>query len=401
VTQLMLLAIFACTIHFGLKVDSYRLANRNVFRQLVPKSKYSLYAVLNLRQAVDVIKEKVILSQIVGNYVKDMRSYGSTAYQCLCPFHDDRSPSMSVTDDKGLYYCHACSSGGDIFKFVENIEKCNFKTAVEHIIDLADLDIEIDSSESDGGAGRQGNYRNRRILEALSKASRFYMTRMYDPGAGAARRHLMSRRILPQTATKFQIGYAPQSYYSRDKVAVSLIGNLTSEGFTPRELVSAGLAIDKSPYQNDASTSGNAAADGMDPAYAEQQLQLNLATSKSEASSGSPAAPPRDTIYDRFRGRLMVPIKDEYGNVIAFGGRILDDGSNQGGADASKSKSPIATAKYINSPETDVFKKGSNLFGLDLAKRAIAREGEAIIVEGYFDVIALHDVGGKNHIWSS
>jgi DNA primase len=97
----------------------------------------------------------------------------------------------------------------------------------------------------------------------------------------------------------------------------------------------------------------------------------------------------------------MVPIKDEYGNVIAFGGRILDDGSNKGGADASKSKSPIATAKYINSPETDVFKKGSNLFGLDLAKRAIAREGEAIIVEGYFDVISLHDVGGKNHIWSS
>jgi DNA primase catalytic core len=169
----------------------------NVHRSL------SLEAVLSLRKTIDTIKETVLLSEIVGNYVKDIQSKGGQSYLCLCPFHDDNNPSCSISDDKGLFYCFSCATSGDIFGFVQKFESCNFHEAAQHIIRIMNLDIIVDGTSRESGLYNQ----QKRIEQALSLAATYYSMKMVqDTGASLARSHLMKRKIRPSTAFKFQIG---------------------------------------------------------------------------------------------------------------------------------------------------------------------------------------------------
>ena len=201
-----------------------------------------------------------------------------------------------------------------------------------------------------------------RVEQALLVASSFYSSRLLsDAKAGQARMHLIDRNISPESVLKFKLGYAPAAGSK-----LTLSANLTREGFTIAECEAAGLSMrgDKTTWMN-----------------------AKAGARKGQKPSGEKGKS-NNNIYDRFRGRLMVPIFSPQGQVLGFGGRYLD--SSKSTSLASGKRPP---PKYINSPETALFKKSQVLFGMNVAKRAIAREGTAVLVEGYFDVIALHDIG--------
>jgi hypothetical protein len=236
-----------------------------------------------LRQAIDYIKETVVLSEIVGEYVEVKAGVGS-AFKCLCPFHDDRNPSMSVSDDRGLYYCFSCGAGGDVFNFVERQERCTFPEAVQHVVDIAGLDLVITYDRRDGtdgtganGAAAEQQATQKRLEATLAVAAKYFTVHIMgtqDAGAAAAKKHILGRRIRPETAFKFQIGYAPlhPAYRQGGPRAPlapspdgspsvssvspsvddptsechprSLTHNLTASGFHVADLVAAGLTID-------------------------------------------------------------------------------------------------------------------------------------------------------------
>ena len=320
---------------------------------------------LDMKKAVDFIHERVVLSEIIGQFV-DVKQNGPQSFTCICPFHEDKNPSMGVSDDKGLYHCFSCGAGGDAIKFVREIEHLSFSEAVVKTLSLAGVGntAELGLGDSSGGGGGGATdlrlsakeaeilRQRKRLEEAMTMAAQFYSVKLLgDAKAGSARTHLIQRRIRPQTAFKFQLGYAPTGG------PFSLTANLTAEGFTIDELVTAGLSV-----KGDRERTKPGIVQLKDP-FAENN-------------------------FDRFRDRIVVPICNAQGTVVAFGGRLLD-----GSASPTK-------PKYLNSPETPIFKKSTVLFGFDLARKAIATEGVAVVVEGYFDVIALHDVGIENAVGS-
>ena len=315
-------------------------------------------SVLDVKKAVDMIHEQVVLSQIVGQFTS-IKQNGPNSFLCLCPFHSDSNPSMGISDDKGLYHCFSCGAGGDVIKFVREMEQLSFTEAIIKTLSLSGLgnasSLAALSSPADLQLSKEEieQFRRRaRIEETLQRAADFYASKLLgDVKAGAARTHLINRRIRPQTAFRFQLGYAPAGG------SASLTANLTASGFSIDELVSAGLTI---KGDRDRPLVGGAAS----------AASLAAAAARNNAENN----------FDRFRDRLMVPIFNAQGKVVAFGGRLLEA--------ATPSK-----PKYMNSPETSIFKKSNTLFGFDVARKAIASEGVAVIVEGYFDVIALHDAG--------
>jgi len=329
------------------------LTPRRSFRSSVDLS------ALDVKKAVDFIHERLVLSEIVSQYV-EVKQNGPSSFICTCPFHSDTNPSMGVSDDKGLFHCFSCGAGGDAIKFVRDIEHLSFTEAIVKTLSLGGI---TNSSEEFGlGGGNSSSsglklspqeaamFRMRTRIElAMQKAADFYAARLLaDSKAGGARSHLISRRIRPQTAFKYQLGYAPVGG------PFSLTANLTAEGFTIDELVIAGLTV-----KGDRNRTM--------PGVVQQKN------------------PNAENNFDRFRDRLIVPIRNAQGAVVAFGGRLLEP---------STSSKP----KYLNSPETPIFKKSSTLFGFDIARKAMSAEGMAVVVEGYFDVIALHDVGVETAI---
>lgn len=227
--------------------------------------------VIDIKQAIDLIKERTSISDIVSHYVS-IKPAGAGQYQCKCPFHNDGNPSMGISDERGVYNCFSCGAKGDSIQFVKDIEQLTFIDAVKKIISLADLNVEtLDMVKRSDEELRFIAQRSRLEL-LLKKASRFYSSRIIsDNKAGIARRHLMSRKIRPEIAFKFEIGYAPLSsggvgkipflflfthslthlqVYSLILVAAGgLISNLTAEGFTLKEIINAGLAIDSDTFQ--------------------------------------------------------------------------------------------------------------------------------------------------------
>ena len=399
---------------------------------------------LSLRQAIDHIKETVALSDIVGEYVEVKTGVGNV-FKCLCPFHDDRNPSMTVSDDPGLYYCFACGAGGDVFNFVERQERCTFPEAVQHVVDIVGLDVVITNDRRDGadggagGAAAEQQAAMKRLEATLAVAAKYFTVQIMgarDSGAAAAKKHILARRIRPETAFKFQIGYAPlhpayrQSPLplsgpsesppsddpSTESHARSLTYNLTASGFDVTDLVASGLTID-----NLAQTKVRPCTQS---SYLDPDLSSPMPRSGQTYNKDPADLAKRYRFYDRFRGRLMVPIRNEHGVVVAFGGRVLDIYSDKGVAGASAgavaagggeeinendptnlakmvaaanekaranafppppaaaaAAASSAVAKYLNSPESVVFKKGSTLFGLDVARPTIAARKEAIVVE--------------------
>ena len=270
---------------------------------------------------IAVVRERSAIDEVVGEYLQ-LRNAGGGSLKGLCPFHDEKTPSFNVTPARGLWYCFSCADGGDVIKFVEKIDSLSFPEAVEHLAARAGIELRY---EQGGHVPGQEHSQRRRLLEAHQAASDFYAERLPGPDAAPARAFLSERGFELADAERFGAGYAPAEWEA-------LTRHLRGRGFTDAELLLGGLA--------------------------------------SQGRRGP---------VDRFRGRLVWPIRDLTGDVIAFGARKLtadDDGP-----------------KYLNTPESPLFKKSSVLYGADLAKREIAQRRQAVIVEGYTDVMACHLAG--------
>jgi DNA primase len=280
--------------------------------------------------AVAEVKSRLDLIEVIGGYVTLHRA--GRELTGLCPFHAEKTPSFTVSPERQVWYCHGCHEGGDLFKFIEQIEHIDFRQALEMLADRAGVELET-GPQASRGAGR----RRRRSIELNGKAQAYYQHVLWATPAGEAGRALLRDREVDEApARRFGIGFAPAGGAGEDALARYLTGK---GGATVDELADAGLV---------------------------------------HPQRGGRAR-------DRFRDRLVFPIRDERGDVLGFGARALGD----------------AKPKYLNSPDSAAYHKSAAIFGLDLARPAIVREHAAVIVEGYFDVIAAHAAGVEHTVASS
>ncbi len=270
---------------------------------------------------IAVVRDRSPIDEVIGEYLQ-LRSAGGDSLKGLCPFHDEKTPSFNVTPARGLYYCFACGEGGDVIKFVQKIDGLTFIEAVERLAGRAGIDLRY---EQGGYVPGQEQSRRRRLVDAHRAAAEFYQEQLQGPGAAAGRAFLSERGFERADAEKFGVGYAPAAWED-------LTRHLRARGFSDAEIIAGGLAR--------------------------------------EGRRGP---------VDRFRNRLMWPIRDLSGDVIAFGARKLDPDEDG--------------PKYLNTPETPLFRKSTVLYGADLAKREISHRRQAVIVEGYTDVMACHLAG--------
>jgi DNA primase len=271
------------------------------------------------RSDIDEVRSRTNLADIVGDYVA-LKSAGVGSMKGLCPFHDERSPSFHVRPQVGFYHCFGCGEGGDVYSFLQKMDHVTFQEAVERLAARIGYTLHY---EDGAPAADQGN--RSRLLAANAAAEQFFRAQLATPEAEPARRFLGERGFDAAAAERFSIGYAPNAY---DVVGAHLRGL----GFTAEEILAAGL--------------------------------------QGQGDRGP---------YDRFRGRLIWPIKDVTGQTLGFGARKLLE-TDQG-------------PKYLNTPETPVYSKSKVLYGLDLAKRDIAKGKQVVVVEGYTDVMACHLAG--------
>ena len=270
---------------------------------------------------IAVVRDRSPIDEVIGEYLQ-LRSAGGDSLKGLCPFHDEKTPSFNVTPARGLYYCFSCGEGGDVIKFVQKIDGLSFIEAVERLAGRAGIDLRY---EQGGYVPGQEQSRRRRLVDAHRAAAEFYQEQLQGPGAAAGRAFLSERGFERADAEKFGVGYAPAAWED-------LTRHLRARGFSDAEITAGGLAR--------------------------------------EGRRGP---------VDRFRNRLMWPIRDLSGDVIAFGARKLDPDEDG--------------PKYLNTPETPLFRKSTVLYGADLAKREISHRRQAVIVEGYTDVMACHLAG--------
>jgi len=266
--------------------------------------------------AVADIKARLSIEALVGEYCQ-LQKKGRN-FVCLCPFHKDSHPSFLVSPDKGIAYCFACQTGGDIFSFYQKIEGVDFRQALQDLAEKTGVTVEKMSGPSVSKDEKQ------RARECLETALQFYREQLQT--SDLAKKYLAERQVPQEQIDQFQLGYAPDSY-------TATYDQLLKRGFSRKEILQAGLCIQK-------------------------DLQ-------------------EERMYDRFRHRLMFPIHDAQGALVGFGGRTLGQDD----------------AKYINSSEGLLFHKSQILYGLHHAKEGIRTSKTAILVEGYFDVLACHRVG--------
>ena len=268
------------------------------------------------------IKSKLPVIEVIGESVVLKRA--GSAYKGLCPFHAEKTASFVVTPDRETWHCFGCGQGGDIFTFLMQRDGLDFREALTRLAERAGVELSERTAQEDR--------HRRRLREALEAAISWYREVLVQARqAEAARAYLAERELSDETLERFSIGYAPNTWDA-------LTRRLRARGFSDDELVSAGLA-----------------------------------------SSGRRGA------IDSFRGRIIIPIRDQSARPVGLGGRIMP------GADGPK---------YLNSPATPIFDKSRTLFAIDLAKASIRREKLAVIVEGYTDVMAAHQAGFTNVVAS-
>jgi len=280
-------------------------------------------------RTIEAVKERADIVDVVGEHVV-LKKKGRE-FVGLCPFHDDKSPSMTVSPAKQFYYCFSCGAGGNSLKFLMELKRQSFSDVVMELARRYSLPVEtLDANQQE--RLRQQLSRRDQLHRVLSLASGWFRSRLQAPEGAAALDYLRKQRGLSAgTIESFELGYAPEAWDG-------LLRHLQQvEGIDPTLMEAAGLVVPRK--------GGNG-------------------------------------FYDRFRHRLMVPIHDRQGRIIGFGGRSLDG----------------SEPKYLNSPETEVFDKGKNLYGFDKAADAIRRADCALVVEGYFDVIALHAAGVRHAV---
>ena len=268
---------------------------------------------VEVRQANDIV-------DVISQYVHLKRS--GRNFFGLCPFHNEKSPSFSVSPDKQIFHCFGCGVGGNVFTFLSRIEGINFVEAVQTLAERANIQLPTFENNVD----KAKEELKAKVYKVNEYAAQYYHENLYKPSAKIAQEYVRQRKLTNDTLKSFRIGFSGKFN--------ELYQSLKKEGFEDAEILESGLV-----NRND-----------------------------------------NGTYIDRYRNRLMFPICDARGRVIAFGGRVLDD----------------SKPKYINSPENIVFSKGRNLFGLNVAKKSDEIKKRLLIVEGYMDVISLHQRGIKN-----
>lgn len=271
---------------------------------------------------IQELQDKIDIEQVISSSIS-LKRRGKNLVG-LCPFHNEKTPSFTVYPESRSFYCFGCGAGGDVISFVRRMENLDYIEAVKAVAQMAGMSMPEDGYDDTLSKQR------RRLLEANREAARFFNSCLMDPKNREALDYFLKRGLSISTITRFGLGYAPNDWRE-------LINHMKAKGFTEHELVLANLA-------------------------------------RRSDKNG------RASYYDNFRNRVMFPIIDLRGNVIAFGGRVLDD----------------SKPKYINTSDTLVYKKSNGVFALNFAKNA--NDNKLILVEGYMDVIALHQAGFTNAI---
>jgi DNA primase len=273
---------------------------------------------------IQLVRERVRIDEVIGQYVT-LKSAGGGSLKGLCPFHDEKSPSFNVRPAQGYYHCFGCGVGGDAIKFLREIEGITFAEAVERLADKSGIQLRYEEGGSPGP--RRDSGQRQRLLEAHKLAQEFYASTLGAAAEAQPGRDFLTERGFDQSAAElFGVGFAPRS-------GDALVEHLKGKGFADEDLLIGGLA--------------------------------------SRGQRG---------LYDRFRGRLLWPIREISGETIGFGARRLFDDDR-------------VEAKYLNTSETPIYKKSNVLYGIDLARRQIAGTRQAVVVEGYTDVMACHLAG--------
>jgi DNA primase len=315
------------------------------------------------------VKEQADIVRIVGEYVK-LRKSGAQNFQGLCPFHQEKTPSFSVHATRQFFHCFGCGTSGDVFAFVQKIENVTFPEAVRLVAEKLKIPlpkISYSSPEEARDAKLRGG-----LIDIHERACAFFQEQLRRSEAAHAREYLASRGLTAENIAEFRIGYAPeQGFVLRDALRNQYDEELLRESglfsWKEKAVASGQLSV--------ASSSASARGEGSEaPTTDDRQL----------TTSHSPLA----TVYSRFRNRVMFPIANESGKVIAFTGRTLSTDEKAG-------------PKYLNSPETPIYSKSRVLFNLDKAKEAIRKLEYAVLVEGQMDCIAVYTAGYHNVIASS
>lgn len=271
------------------------------------------------RSGIEAVKARIKISDIVRRYV-DLKPV-SGRWMGACPFHQETKPSMSVNDEEGFFYCFGCQASGDVIDFYGRINGLEFREALEQL--AAEAGIELAHVPHDPQAAER-KARKKLLLDMHDEANQWFQRNLGMAAGDSCRRYLTNRGMTQEMIDKFGLGYSPEDWHGLDHF-------LRTRSRTPEQGVEAGLLS-----RND-----------------------------------------RGDMYDRFRGRLIFPIQNLSGRVIAFGGRVITDGE----------------PKYLNSSDTPIYKKGDHLYGLSLARSTMTRTKRAILTEGYMDVISLHQFG--------
>ncbi len=267
---------------------------------------------------LEEIKGKIDLVDFIGRYLPLKKA--GTNYKGLCPFHMEKTPSFMVSPDKQIWHCFGCGRGGDVFKFVMEKEGIGFAEALQMLAEQAGIQL--------SKVPQSGIDTRKTLMNINETAARFYEKVLQDTNEGrAAKEYMVGRGMLPATLTEFRIGFAPRG-------GKALVEFLIRKGAKEADIEKAGLGVRKGQF-----------------------------------------------LYDKFVGRVMFPLWDSLGRVVAFTGRVLD---------------PSGIPKYLNSPETPLFHKSELLYGLHLAKQTIQREGRVVLVEGQMDTISSYQAGVKN-----
>jgi DNA primase len=269
-------------------------------------------------QFLEELRSRVGLADLIGRRTKLIKK--GREYSGLCPFHNEKTPSFTVNEEKGFYHCFGCGANGDLIEFVKQTEGVSFPEAIERLAGIAGLEMPVERPED-----RARQQRAATLHEAMELAAQWFVAQLASPRGQGARQYLERRQVSGSAVETFRLGFAPES-------RIALKEALVARGVSEATLLEGGLIIRPE--------------DGRDS-------------------------------YDRFRDRLMFPICDRRGRVIAFGGRALGD----------------APAKYLNSPETPLFHKGRVLYNLALARQQAFDKGSIVVAEGYMDVIALSEAG--------
>ncbi len=277
-------------------------------------------------ESIQKVADSSDIVEIIGGYFPLKRA--GTSFRAICPFHKEKSPSFHVNPSRQSFHCFGCGAGGGVFRFVMDYEHIDFPNAVRKLAQRAGIVLVEDNDPKEQSRRDQRS----RLLELHKEVSaRFHRNLLRTHEAEHARAYLKRRGLTKEIAVDWQIGYAPAGWETLRNWAME-------KGFTRDELVQGGL----------------------------------LSVRDGESQGG----------YDRFRDRLMFPIRNDYGEVVAFSGRILNDSQKE--------------AKYVNSPETPIFSKGRVLFGLDKSKRSLIEAGSAIVLEGQIDLISAFEHGVRN-----